>query len=67
MGMEKIKGLIRAKYKRYVSGGVIGFIGFMLSPLSFWNDLYENVPLAYAMAWVVKVRVHDCRPIEDYF
>jgi len=25
-----------------------GFIGFMLSPLSWWNDLFVNVPLAVA-------------------
>ena len=25
----------------------------MLSPLSWWNDLYVNVPLALAFAWVL--------------
>ena len=25
----------------------------MLSPLSWWNDLFVNVPLAVAFAWVV--------------
>ena len=29
------------------------FIGFMLSPLSWWNDLFVTVPLALAAAWVV--------------
>lgn len=28
-------------------------IGFMLSPFSWWNDLIVNVPIAYAVAWVV--------------
>ena len=28
-------------------------IGYMLSPLSWWNDLFVNVPLALAFAWVV--------------
>ena len=27
--------------------------GYMLSPLSWWNDLFVNVPLALAFAWVV--------------
>jgi len=27
--------------------------GYMLSPLSWWNDLFVNVPLAIAFAWVV--------------
>ena len=40
-------------WKRRISGGVVVFIGYMLSPLSWWNDLYVNVPLAVAFAWVV--------------
>jgi len=28
-------------------------IGFMLSPLSWWNDLVVNLPLALAFAWLV--------------
>jgi hypothetical protein len=39
--------------KRKMSGGVLAFIGFMLSPLSWWNDLFVNVPLAVGAAWVV--------------
>jgi len=34
-------------------GGVLAIIGFMLSPLSWWNDLFVNVPLALAFAWLV--------------
>ena len=33
-------------WNRKMSGGVMAFIGFMLSPLSWWNDLFVNVPLA---------------------
>jgi hypothetical protein len=40
-------------WKRKMEGGVLGFVGFMLSPLSWWNDLFVNVPLALAFAWVV--------------
>lgn len=32
---------------------MLAFIGFMLSPLSWWNDLFVNVPLALAFAWGV--------------
>jgi hypothetical protein len=39
--------------KRKVSGGTLVFIGYMLSPLSWWNDLFVNWPLALAAAWVV--------------
>jgi hypothetical protein len=34
-------------------GAVLGVVGFLLSPLSWWNDLFINVPLALAFAWVV--------------
>jgi hypothetical protein len=29
--------------------------GYMLSPLSWWNDMFVNVPLALAFAWVVSL------------
>jgi hypothetical protein len=40
-------------WKRKVTGGVLAFVGYMLSPLSWWNDLFVNVPLALAFAWLV--------------
>jgi len=39
--------------KRKVAGGTLAFIGYMLSPLSWWNDLFVNWPLALVCAWVV--------------
>jgi len=42
-------------WKRKVSGGVVALIGYMLSPLSWWNDLFVNVPLAVAFAWIVSL------------
>ena len=42
-------------WKRKAHGGILVFIGFMLSPLSWWNDLFVNVPLAVAFAWVVSL------------
>lgn len=32
-------------------GGIITIIGYLLSPLSWWNDLLINIPLAYAFAF----------------
>jgi hypothetical protein len=40
-------------WKRKIAGGAVAIIGFMLSPLSWWNDLFVNVPLAVAFAWLV--------------
>ena len=45
----------RMSWKRKVRGGLIGFIGFLLSPLSWWNDLIINVPLAVGFAWLVSL------------
>jgi hypothetical protein len=42
-------------WKRKFKGGVLAMVGFMLSPLSWWNDLFVNVPLALAFAWVVSL------------
>ena len=30
-------------------------VGFLLSPLSWWNDIYVNIPLAYVGAWIVSL------------
>jgi hypothetical protein len=38
--------------KRKVRGGLLGTIGFMLSPLSWWNDAFVNLPLALVFAWL---------------
>ena len=39
--------------KRKLTGGVLAIVGFMLSPLSWWNDAFVNLPLALAFAWLV--------------
>ncbi len=40
-------------WKYRLKGGALAFIGFMLSPLSWWNDAVVNLPLALAFAWLV--------------
>ena len=42
-------------WKQKFKGSVLGFIGFMLSPLSWWNDLFVNVPLAVGFGWLVSL------------
>ena len=39
--------------KRKLSGGLLAAVGFMLSPLSWWNDAFVNLPLALLFAWAV--------------
>jgi len=42
-------------WKRKLTGGVLALVGFLLSPLTWWNDLFINVPLALAFAWLVSL------------
>ncbi len=36
--------------KKRIAGGALAILGFLLSPLSWWNDLFINIPLAYVFA-----------------
>ena len=40
-------------WKRKITGSILGVVGFMLSPLSWWNDAVVNLPLALLFAWIV--------------
>lgn len=42
-------------WKRKVSGGILATIGYLLSPLSWWNDAFINIPLALLFAWLVSL------------
>jgi hypothetical protein len=42
-------------WKRKISGGALVTIGYVLSPLSWWNDAFVNIPLALAFAWLVSI------------
>lgn len=33
-----------------LKGTFLGLVGFMLSPFSWWNDLFVNIPIAYVFA-----------------
>ncbi len=39
-------------WKRKLKGGFLAAVGYLLSPLSWWNDLFINVPLALVFAWI---------------
>jgi hypothetical protein len=40
-------------WKRKITGGTLATVGFLLSPLSWWNDAFVNLPLALVFAWAV--------------
>lgn len=42
------------KLKKYISrknifGSFLAVVGYILSPMTWWNDLFVNIPLAYLM------------------
>ena len=43
------------KTNQKLYGGILGAIGFLLSPLSWWNDLFVNFPIAYVCACAVNL------------
>jgi hypothetical protein len=42
-------------WKRKLSGSVLTLVGYLLSPLSWWNDLVVNVPIALVFAWIISL------------
>jgi len=40
-------------------GGVLAMVGYLLSPVSWWNDLFVNIPLAYAFGALVGLVSED--------
>lgn len=45
--------------RKRATGGVLAFVGFILSPLSWWNDLVVNLPLAYAFGVLVALLARE--------
>src|SRR5262245_35992740 len=41
------------KWRHWWQGSILGLIGFLLSPLSWWNDAFINIPLAIGFGWLV--------------
>jgi hypothetical protein len=41
--------------KHKIAGGILAGVGYMLSPLSWWNDAFVNLPLALVFAWIVSL------------
>jgi hypothetical protein len=49
-----------------IKRGAVGVIGFILSPLSWWNDLFVNFPLAYGFAWIVGRVIHMFLAVHEW-
>ncbi len=53
--MRKILLKLTSRHIERIYGSVIGTIGFILSPASWWNDLVVNIPLALIMAKAAQI------------
>lgn len=42
---------IKPATKRRITDSLLATIGYILSPLSWWNDMIVNIPLAYAFSF----------------
>jgi hypothetical protein len=40
---------------RRIGAGIVAVIGYLLSPLSWWNDAFINLPLAWLFASLVSL------------
>jgi len=47
-----ITGEIKRDHPHIVRGGILTFMGLILSPLTWWNDLVVNIPIAYGVGWL---------------
>jgi hypothetical protein len=56
-GSNKIPG--RRITRRRARGGLLTTVGFILSPVSWWNDLFINIPLAYAFGALLALISRD--------
>jgi hypothetical protein len=45
-------------YKK-IRGGFFLIIGFLLSPMSWWNDLFFNLPIAYGFGYLCSLFSKD--------
>ena len=51
--LRAIKTEFKGQPREYLIAAVKFMVGFLLSPLTWWNDIFVNVPLAWAFAYLV--------------
>jgi len=53
---ERVQGrIIKILGESKLKGGIIASIGYILSPLSWWNDVFVNIPIAYVIASLISI------------
>jgi hypothetical protein len=49
--LPEAKGVNEVWFKK-IRGGLLLAIGYLLSPLCWWNDIFFNLPIAYAFGYI---------------
>ncbi|MEG4800704.1 hypothetical protein QUB63_14365 [Microcoleus sp. ARI1-B5] len=49
--LPQAKGFNEVWFKK-IRGGLLLAIGYLLSPLCWWNDIFFNLPIAYAFGYI---------------
>jgi hypothetical protein len=49
--LPEAKGFKEVGFKK-IRGGLLLAIGYLLSPLCWWNDIFFNLPIAYAFGYI---------------
>lgn len=49
--LPEAKGFKEVWFKK-IRGGLLLAIGYLLSPLCWWNDIFFNLPIAYAFGYI---------------
>ncbi|ELS32053.1 MULTISPECIES: hypothetical protein [Pseudanabaena] len=47
-------------FSQKIKGGIFLVVGYLLSPLCWWNDLIINLPIAYGFGYVVGLWQANC-------
>lgn len=43
------------KLKKNINSGILVTVGYLLSPLSWWNDAFLNIPISYFIASLLSI------------
>jgi len=56
--LPEAKGFKEVWFKK-IRGGLLLAIGYLLSPLCWWNDIFFNLPIAYAFGYICSLLSPD--------
>ncbi|MEG5039365.1 MULTISPECIES: hypothetical protein [unclassified Microcoleus] len=56
--LPEAKGFNEVWFKK-IRGGLLLAIGYLLSPLCWWNDIFFNLPIAYAFGYICSLLSQD--------